>query len=179
MMKLTDLAAAGLISLALGSAAFAAGSGTAPSPTSTTEDCKDGQIWDKEAKKCVKAESAMFDDDTLYRNAREFAYAGQYDNAINLLKLAQNQDDPRIMTYYGFAHRKAGRVALGMQYYADVLAKHPDYTLARAYYGQALILQGDREGAKAQLVKIAALEGTQTYAYTELANALNSGYVSY
>lgn len=170
MKTITTLTAAATI--AMTGFAFAASDG-GTSSTNTTKDCKNGKVWDDKKNKCVDAEHGMFSDDKLYETAKEFAYAGQYDNAINVLKLAANQDDPRIGTYYGFAHRKAGRVELGMSYYEDVLAKHPNYLLARSYMGQALMLQGDGVGALNQLKEIAARGGKGTEAYTQLAAAIS------
>ena len=82
--------------------ALAAGSDsdeTAPPPKSkTTTRCTDGKVWDKEKKACVKPQKSGFNDDQLFQAAREFAYAGQYDNAITVLladdRCGQNLDPP-------------------------------------------------------------------------------------
>ena len=175
-MKITTLLTAGFIGASLATASFAAEDGDEPKPTKTTKECKKGKVWDDKKNRCVKAKHSMFDDDFLYDNAREFAYAGQYDNAIELLTLAADQSDPRILTYYGFAHRKAGRTAQGMAFYAQALATDPDYNLARSYMGQALMLQGDKAGAENQLAEIVSRGGKDTYAYLELQKALTGRY---
>lgn len=163
-----------LVSTATFTGAYAAGSdnGQPPEPTKTTKECKDGKVWDEKKKECVDPQKSGFNDDQLYRAAREMAYAGQYDNAIRVLKLAKNQDDPRILNYLGFANRKAGNVEVGMDYYRRALAKDANYLLARSYYGQGLLLQGDVEGARAQLVEIRDRGGRDTYAYSSLYDAL-------
>lgn len=167
-----------LLSVLVTSATFvgahAAGSddGQPPQPTQTTQECKDGKVWDEKKKECVDPQKSGFNDDQLYRAARELAYAGQYDNAIRILKLARNQDDPRILNYLGYANRKAGNVEIGMNYYRKALAKDANYLLARSYYGQGLLLQGDVEGARAQLVEIRDRGGRDSYAYSSLYDAL-------
>ncbi|MCP5074349.1 MAG: tetratricopeptide repeat protein [Rhodobacteraceae bacterium] len=179
-MKLVPLITAGFISAALATSAFAAGGddGNAPKPTKTTEECEDGKVWDENKEECIEAEQSMFDDDFLYKNAREFAYAGQYDNAIKLLRLAQNPQDPRILNYLGFANRKAGRTELGMKYYRQALAIDPDYNLARSYMGQALVLDGDIDGAWVQLAEIANRGGKDSWPYLALKQSI-AGTVTY
>ena len=106
-MKRHSLALAALatgLMLGLSAPAFAAGEETdetsPPPKTETTTKCTDGKVWDKK-KECVKADQSGFNDDDLYKAAREFAYAEQYGNAIHVLELAQNQNDPRILNYLG------------------------------------------------------------------------------
>lgn len=143
-----------------------------PKPTETSTICTENMVWDAEAEVCVVPEPAMFDDDTLYGMARELAYSGRYDDAIDILRLVQDQTAPRIQTYYGFAYRKAGYTDVAMQYYKDVIAKHPDYLLARSYYGQALLQQGNHEGAWQQLSEITARGGAGTWAHQDLVQSL-------
>lgn len=145
---------------------------TPPTPTQTSKDCKDGQIWDKDTKTCVSAKQGMFDDDTLYEAARELAYADQYENAIDLLQLASNPEDPRILNYLGFSNRKAGRMEVGMGYYKEALKRDPDYILARSYMGQAYLQQNKRNAAREQLLEIEARGGKGTWAHTALVQAI-------
>ena len=179
-MKFVPIIAAGFVGAALASSAFAAGGAddSEPTQTNTTKECKDGKVWDKDKKKCVDASRGMYDDDFIYENARELAYDGQYRHAIDLLELAANQNDPRILNYLGFANRKAGNVELGMQYYQKALAIDPDYNLARSYMGQALVLEGDMDGAWTQLAEIANRGGKGTWPYIELKQAI-AGTVTY
>ncbi|MFV2052396.1 tetratricopeptide repeat protein [Aliiroseovarius sp. YM-037] len=153
---------------------FAAGSDSTSPPvrTQTTQECENGQIWDERKGACVNPQSGALSDDDLYDAARELAYDGQYDNALTVLDLAENQNDPRILNYRGFANRKAGRIEEGMTYYQAALNIDPDYILARSYMGQALISDGDIEGAKAQLREIEMRGGEETWAYAALEQAL-------
>ncbi|MEH6728208.1 MAG: tetratricopeptide repeat protein [Hyphomicrobiales bacterium] len=145
-----------------------------PKPTETTQKCKDGQIWDKDTKTCVSAQQGMFDDDTLFDAARELAYDGQYEHAIDLLQLASNPDDPRILNYLGFSNRKAGRMDVGMGYYKEALKRDPDYILARSYMGQAYLQQNQRTAARDQLLEIEARGGKGTWAHTALVMAMKN-----
>lgn len=155
---------------------YAAGTDSSepPTPTETTQKCKDGQIWDNDAKSCVSAQQGMYDDDTLFDAARELAYDDQYEHAIDLLQLANNPDDPRILNYLGFANRKAGRMDVGMGYYKEALKRDPDYILARSYMGQAYLQQNQRIAARDQLLEIEARGGKGTWAHTALVMAMKN-----
>lgn len=170
------------ILLGVTTSAFAIGSESdetsPPSQSQTTTECQDGKVWDQEKKECVDPKKTSFNDDKLYQAGREFAYAGQYENAITVLNLAKNQNDPRILNYLGYANRKAGRMELGMSYYRKALQVDENFILARSYMGQALIEQGDTEGAKVQLVEIRDRGGEDTWAYRSLLQSLH-GYSGY
>lgn len=177
--QLVRAAASALIALPLmASPVFAAGGGgDAPAPTPTTEKCKKGEVWNAKKKKCVKAQSGITTDDELYEAARELAYAERYDEAIEMLELAANRDDPRILNYLGFSHRNAGRVEVGLGYYREAISRDPDYVLARSYMGQALVLVGDRVGAAVQLAEIEKRAGKDNWPYESLASSLATGAV--
>ncbi|KQV64538.1 tetratricopeptide repeat protein [Rhizobium sp. Root1220] len=180
--SLRTLTLAGCLAFTFSAPAFAVGDEsdeTKPPPkTETTTRCANGKVWDKNKKQCVVPKKSSFNDDDLYNAAREFAYAGQYDNALTVLHLASNQNDPRILNYLGYANRKAGRMELGMSYYRKALQADENYILARSYMGQALVEQGDVQGARVQLVEIRDRGGDQTWAYRSLLQALN-GYRTY
>jgi tetratricopeptide (TPR) repeat protein len=163
-----------LAALSFGTMGFAAGSDNTEPPvkTKTTEECKNGQIWDEKKAECVNPQSGALSDDELYKAARELAYDGQYDNALKVLAAAENQNDPRILNYKGFANRKSGRVEEGMAYYQAALAIDPNYILARSYMGQALVAEGDFLAARDQLNEIEARGGRETWAYAALEKAL-------
>jgi tetratricopeptide (TPR) repeat protein len=163
-----------LATMSFASIGFAAGSDSTEPPikTETTQVCENGQIWDEKKAECVNPQSGALSDDTLYGAARELAYDGQYDNALKVLAVAENQNDPRILNYKGFANRKAGRMEEGMAYYQAALAIDPDYILARSYMGQALVSEGDFLGARDQLLEIEARGGRDTWAYAALEKAL-------
>lgn len=173
-MKLATALFTGFTATVIATGAFAAGSDSSepPTKTQTTQKCTSGQVYDKATKTCVSARSGMFSDDEIYTAARELAYDGQYQNALNVLAVADNQNDPRILNYKGFSNRKAGRVELGMSFYQAALAVDPDYILARSYMGQALISEGDLVGALTQLKEIESRGGKDSWAYASLDKAL-------
>ena len=184
------------VSLTVFSTARAADSDTTTPPvaTETTTTCTDGKIWNEEKKECVAPEdmkpaeatpteeqkkSEIEIDNKLYEAAREFAYAGQYENALRALRAASNQEDPRILNYLGYNTRKLGNMELGMSFYKRALQKDENYILARSYMGQALIEQGDIEGARVQLVEIRDRGGENTWAYRALLQSLGGERTTY
>jgi len=171
-VKLTILTT--VAALAFSGASFAAGSDdtSPPKASKTTTLCKKGQVYDKRSKSCLDAKSELFDDDTIYAAARELAYDGQYRNAQLVLAAADNQNDPRILNYYGFTNRKQGKMKTAMSYYTAALKADPDYILARSYMGQGFLADGNRMAAKAQLAEIKSRGGADSWAYASLSKAL-------
>lgn len=170
MMKNVLLVSAAIASLAFAGSAFAAGGGSDASQT----QCSNGKVYDESSKSCVNQKSEL-NDTQIYQFARQFAYAGNYDDALTMLKRAKNQNDPRVLTYYGYTNRKLGHVDVAMRYYNRAIAADANNLLARSYMGQGLVQQGDLEGARAQLVEIRDRGGKDTYAYKALYEALKSG----
>lgn len=169
-MKKALLAFAATASLSLAGSAFAAGGSDASEP-----QCKEGQVYDEASKSCMDHKSEL-NDDKIYESARSFAYGGRYDEALAMLKRARNQNDPRILNYYGYTNRKLGNVDVAMGYYKRAIAIDGNYLLARSYMGQGLVQQGDFECARAQLVEIRDRGGKDTYAYQALYDALKTGH---
>ncbi|MFD0917099.1 tetratricopeptide repeat protein [Pseudahrensia aquimaris] len=180
-MRILNVCLTALAASAITFSSFAAGSDSTkpPTKTQTTKVCKKGQVWNKKRKKCVNPQSGMLSDDEVYTAARELAYDGQFDNALKVLAVAANPNDPRILNYKGFANRKAGRVAEGMSYYQAALKIDPDYILVRSYMGQAFISSGDVTSAKNQLAEIEKRGGSDTWAYASLAKAISGEATEY
>ena len=160
--------------------ALAAGTST-PTPPPTTENttlCTDGFVYDAEIKACVEPtdgqKSGVLSEDELKEAVREFAYAGQHENAQTVLGLL-DQDDDFTLTYLGFTTRKMGDMDQGMAFYDAALVKNPDNLLARSYMGQALVEQGDMDGARVQLAQINARGGADTWPATSLSKAIDTG----
>ena len=76
--------------------------------------------------------------------------------------------DERILTYIGFATRKLGDHDTAMGFYARALAMNPNYTVARAYLGEAFLDKGETAKAREQLAEIATRCGTTCVEYREL-----------
>jgi len=165
--------------LAMPGAVFAVGSDSSepPTPTPTTTDCTDGQIWDEEAEVCVDpegdTEESRLSPDTLYNALRELAYAGRYDDALRVVA-AMPQDD-RAFTYLGFIHRKSGDVEQGMTFYAKALDMNPGNILARSYRGQAHVEAGNLDLARADR---AAITDQDSWAWKTLDRAIRTGETS-
>lgn len=106
--------------------------------------------------------------DEIYFAAYWLARSGQYQAALDVLRLG-DQSDPRILNYTGFATRKSGDVDGALPYYARALAIDPGYTLARAYLGEAYLQKGDPEKARAQLDEIERRCGRACAEYVDLA----------
>ncbi len=75
----------------------------------------------------------------------------------------------RVLNETGFATRKLGNVAAALGYYQRALAVDPNYVYARAYMGEALLMQGDLTAASDQLREIGQRCGTSCPAYGHLA----------
>jgi tetratricopeptide (TPR) repeat protein len=163
------LAAALFASPMVVSTAFAIGDGGSGG---TVSKCKDGKVWDKKQQKCVTPKQGMLDDDSIYEAGRDLAMAGRYGEAIEVLGLAADKTDPRILNYLGYSHRKSGRIQVGLGYYQEALRINPDYTLVREYLGEAYIQLGDVASAKNQLSEIEKRCGTGCKEYTVLSEQL-------
>ena len=166
-MKIFSIIIAIAIGIFPANETLAAGSG---SPTTTTEkSCKKkGMVFDKTKKKCIEASRGMFDDDTLFLSARNLAYDGKFDQAIHLLQLAENQDDPRILNFFGLSNRKKGRLTIALRYYERALEIDP------SHMGQGMVADGNMVGAKQQLAEIRDRGRADSWAYTMLENAIKT-----
>ncbi len=157
--------------------AFAAGSDDTAPPvkTETTTTCEEGFVWNEETKTCVAPDDARLDDDTRFKAVRELAYADRPEDALRVLASMTEGKTDRVLTYLGFANRKAGRLEEGMAYYDIALTQNPDNILARSYLGQALVGMGETDLARAQLDEIRARGGEGSWAMASLEKALATG----
>lgn len=147
-------------------AAPAFGDGT-PS-NDTTQDCPEGKIWDSQEEKCVDAEESNLDTDSIHDYGSGLAREGRYGEAIEVLSLAADRGDPRVLNYLGYAHRMQGRINVGLGYYREALAIDPDFVLAREYMGEAYLQAGDVDAAMGQLAEIGKRCGTGCAEYEAL-----------
>ncbi len=185
---LSTLLVAGLASSPL---AFAAGEAPKPSTdTKATSDkmtspkklkCKKGEVVKKVTKNgvtkdtCVKATAQILPDEDLYQQGRLLAKEGEYDWALTVLAVIQNQNDPRVLNYTGYSHRKAGRLDTGIMYYTKALAIDPNFVLAREYLGEGYVAAGQIANAKIQLNEIANRCGINCEEYQDLKKAIDTG----
>ncbi|BCH22128.1 hypothetical protein MesoLjLc_18720 [Mesorhizobium sp. L-8-10] len=154
------------------SPAFAAGGGGSSEPAPVPK-CEGGKVWDKNRKKCVSKQSQL-GNDSIYETGRSLAMQGRYGEAIEILSLAADKSDPRILNYLGYSHRKQGRVLVGLGYYEEALRVDPDYTLVREYMGEAHLQLGDVTAARKQLAEIEKRCGKGCAEYAELARQIDA-----
>jgi len=145
-----------------------------PVPTPTSTVCPDGQVWDDEAKACLKAEAANLTNEDRYLAVRELAYSGRYLSARIVLDTMPQQSDD-VLTYRGFIARKEGDWLGALTSYKRALEINPANILARSYLGQGLALRGETEAAERQLAEIRKHGGSGTWAEASLVEALRTG----
>lgn len=175
-MRLLVASALALQTFAFAPAVSAAGgdSSSPPKPTNTTKKCLFGRVYDKERGRCVKPDKTNFTDDELYGAVRELAYDGQYENAQDVLRVMDPNDD-RALTYWGFTYRKMGEIDLANSYYQRAIDANPDNILARSYMGQGFVSEGKTELAIAQWREIKSRGGEGTWAEASLREAIRTG----
>lgn len=156
--------------------ALAVGSGDDDDDDDASNDavrqCNNGEVWDRGKNECVPADQQSLDDDGLFENGRVLAYLGRFEEAVTVLGMIKDQNRPDVLNYLGYATRNAGDLQAGIAHYRRAIALDPNHTLARSYMGQALLLDGDRAGAIAQLDAIETRCGRDCRGYAELAEAI-------
>ncbi len=157
--------------------AFAAGGGslTPPTPSETTTECAEGQVWDKATESCMAPSESTNDDSARLDDVRELAYEGYLQAALDVLETIENQNDTMVLTYYGFVHRSQGNADLGVTYYQAALQVDPDNVLARSYMGQGFAAAGQTDLAQAELTEIRKRGGRGTWAEFALRQAISTG----
>ena len=137
----------------------------------TQDKCAKFKKGSADWKKCAGQAKDDLSDQDLYYAGYWLARTGQYAQALDFLTKAKQQDE-RVLTYIGFATRKLGDVDRAMGFYDKALALNPNYTVARAYLGEAFLGKGDTAAAKSQLREIAIRCGTSCPDHVELEAAI-------
>jgi tetratricopeptide (TPR) repeat protein len=96
-----------------------------------------------------------------YAAAEALVKSEKFAEAITALEALPKQDDPRIINYLAFSHRKLGATDKAIELYTKALSIAPEFTLAREYLGEAYIQLKDLAKAKEQLAEIEKLCGNQ------------------
>ena len=86
--------------------------------------------------------------------------------------MLKNPNTAQALNYRGYATRKLGRTEEGIGYYLKSVALDPTYAQVREYLGEAYVIQGKIDLAKAQLATIKALCGTDCEEYEDLAEVI-------
>jgi tetratricopeptide (TPR) repeat protein len=134
-----------------------------PAPSNCDKFKKGSPGW----KKCTGNVKDEMTDEQVYYSGYWLARTGQYAEAIEILNKASVKNE-RILTYIGFATRKLGDHDAAMALYDRALAMNPNYTVARAYLGEAFIAKGNTAMARQQLAEIGLRCGTSCAEYSEL-----------
>lgn len=113
-------------------------------------------------------------DNELYYAGYWLARAGRYQEALTYLRQAKSADDPRFLTYIGFATRKLGDHDKAMGYYDRALKIDADFVIARAYLGEAYLDKGDLAKASEQLSEIEKRCGTTCVEHQELSTQIEA-----
>jgi tetratricopeptide (TPR) repeat protein len=142
-----------------------------PPPKKPAVDCKLAK--NKNKPEC-RQKSAALSDDELYYAGYWLARAGRYAEALSYLRQARSTSDPRILNYMGFTTRKLGDVATAIGYYNRALEVDPNYTVARAYLGEAYLQMLDAAKAREQLAEIERRCGTGCLEYAELSAQIDA-----
>jgi tetratricopeptide (TPR) repeat protein len=143
------------------------GSGGASGPT-----CAKGQVYSAKRKGCVKAERGVLPDAEMTEYAYALAKDNRFDEALVVLDMLENPDTARALNYRGYATRKLGRTDEGIGYYLKSVSLDPNYAQVREYLGEAYVIQGKADLAKAQLATIKTICGTDCEEYEDLAQAI-------
>lgn len=125
---------------------------------------KDSAAWNS----CISQAKAGTSSADLFYAGYWLARTGKYQEALGYLALADH-DDPRVVTYIGFATRKLGDVDAALPHYRRALELNPNYSVARAYMGEAFLQKNEPAKAKAELAEIAIRCGTGCAEYLDLA----------
>ncbi len=121
---------------------------------------------------CISQAKAGTSSADLFYAGYWLARTGQYQEALGYLTLA-DKSDPRVVTYIGFATRKLGDVDAALPFYQRALQLNPNYSVARAYMGEAFLQKNEPAKAKAELAEIATRCGTGCAEYLDLANHIS------
>ena len=138
--------------------------------------CKPGQVWDTKRRKCLVRRSDILPDPEMTEYAYALAKADRYQEAIDVLDLLDNPNTPRALNYRGYATRKLGRTDEGIGYYLKSVALDPNYPQVREYLGEAYVIEGKYDLAKAQLSTIEKLCSKDCEYYEDLAGALTEAH---
>ena len=127
----------------------------------------------------VAQKSGLLSDEDLARACRQLALDGHYQDAIKVLELAANDNDPAVLTYLGYSHRKLGNIDLGISLYKKALDIDPDNVDTREYLGEGYVSKGELDLAWLELVEIEKRCGTTCVEYQALEKAMRSGNSQY
>lgn len=149
---------------------------TTPSPKKLK--CKKGYVVKTvtvrgvKKKKCVKAVMGVLPDDELFQQGNALAREAEYDWALQVLALVQDQNQPDVQNMQGYSHRKSGRLEVAIGYYRKALDLNPDFVRAREYLGEGYASAGRLDLARIELAEIGKRCGVTCDEYKDLSAAI-------
>lgn len=164
------LVAASALLLAAASTVFAAGGGG--DGDGPVKSCPRGELYDGRTGRCVKQSNEGLDDQSRYAYGSWLARSGRYGEAIEVLSLVEDKDDPRVLNYLGYANRQLGRFEVGLGFYRQALLADPDYSKAREYLGEAYLVLNKPGLAREQLREIGLRCGSECEEFGLLSEAI-------
>ena|SRR5271165_5652239 len=170
-LRLT-LAVAALSGLALFPFGPAWADGTDSGGGSGAEKCSKFKKGTDEWKKCMAKHLEERED--AYALGYWLAKTGAYQDALNVLREAGGENDPRFLTMIGFTTRHLGRVEEAIGYYHAALVINDNMTNTRQYLGEAFLQKGEPDRAREQLAEIGARCGQACEDYRNLAIAISA-----
>lgn len=167
ILRANILAAAALASALIGAGTAAAeqrlSKDVGPANAACDSIAKGSTQWTA----CVGQASAALPATEAFYAGYWLAKSGAYSEALAYLGVA-DQNDPKVQTYIGFATRKLGNVEAALPHYARALEINPNFTVARAYLGEAYLTKNQPLKAAAELEEIANRCGTTCPEYVDL-----------
>jgi tetratricopeptide (TPR) repeat protein len=139
--------------------------------------CPKGKAWSEKQNKCVSLKSSSLSDDDPSYAGRQLARDGHYEEAIAVLETMKRKDDPVVLTYLGYSHRKLGDVALGITLCKKALDIDPENVDTREYLGEGYVTIGRIDLARLELAEIEKRCGTICEEFEELHKVLQSAGV--
>lgn len=163
---------AAVLALGLGAAPSLAMNNDPATPAPTPASCPRGQAIDPKTNTCVKIQALELDAGGRFALAFALNRSGRHDDAILVLDPIAHRRDPLVLTEFGFAFRKLGRLDTAIGYYRAALAVDPKAARTRSYLGEGYVEMGRLDLAREELAEIARLAGTDAAPYTVLAAAI-------
>jgi tetratricopeptide (TPR) repeat protein len=156
--RISFLAAAALLGLAVGAIpALAAGTDTpAPPPAPTDQKGTDTKSNDKKVIDEKQSQREFLDG---YRYAYNLIQKGEYEAGIVALRALKQDSHPDVANYVGYASRKLGRYDDAKFWYEKALAADPKHVRTWSYYGMWHAEQGNRLKAEDYLQTIRLICG--------------------
>jgi tetratricopeptide (TPR) repeat protein len=117
-------------------------------PAFSPDVCPQGYALDQRRRVCVRAHAGILPDEDLYQQGRALALSGFYGQALLILDAVSRTDDSMVYTMRGYATRKLGSFAAGMELYQKALAIDPNNINTHEYIGEGYVSAGRVDRAR-------------------------------